>query len=677
MSDSLDDTNSPARPPATRRKPELLAPAGDANCYLAAVSAGADAVYLGLKHFSARMEAENFSLAEVGQLTALGHARGVKTYVAFNVMVKPDEPDKAARLIDRLARLPAECRPDALIVQDPGLPAIARQAGFTGELHLSTLANVSHAAGLEMARRVLDVSRVVVPRELSIDEIKILGAACPPGVGLEVFVHGALCYAVSGRCWWSSFLGGKSGLRGRCVQPCRRVYEHKGRRERWFSCQDLGLDVLVKTLAATENVAGLKIEGRKKGPHSVFYATRAYRLLLDEADGPAPAAAVRKEALAILEMSLGRPSTKYLFLPQRPRPGPDPAVPTGSGLLAGRTKRDPSGKSSWFAPRLPLIPGDLIRVGADDEAVSKIVKIKRGAPKGGRFDLGFSAPAGTAVTLIDRREPELTAILRGMNAELERHPRPAPMESYFQPKAPKASPVRKSRRPLVIEIGGRGERALPGAESGGWLDLNAPAPRKVRPEVWTALPPVLWPGQEEPARARLAELVGAGARRFLLGAPWQAGLFPAKRPDDLRLTAGPFCNLANPFAVEAMKRLGCHAAVVSPELPAEDMLALPGRSPLPLGAVVGGLWPLCVARTQAEGLDEAPVLTSPKGEACRIVRRGELLWVFPGWELDLTAETDKLARAGYQFLLVFKEPRLGLVGGRDRPSAFNWRLDLP
>lgn len=121
-----------------QRKIEILAPAGDTDSFLAAVAAGADAVYCGLKNFSARMEAGNFSLSELAALTELAHSRGVRVHVAMNNLLKTPELAQAGRLIHRLVR---QVGPDALIVQDLGMPALTRQVGFTDELHLSTLAN--------------------------------------------------------------------------------------------------------------------------------------------------------------------------------------------------------------------------------------------------------------------------------------------------------------------------------------------------------------------------------------------------------------------------------------------------------------------------------------------------------------------------------------------------------
>ena len=274
--------------------PAILAPAGNRAAFLAALAAGADAVYCGLKRFSARMEAKNFSLEDLAPLVWLAHDKDVKVYIPFNTLVKPDELDQAARFVQILQR---QVRPDGLIVQDPGMIEVVRQTGFSGEVHLSTLANVSFPSALGLVRAALGVDRVVVPRELSIDEIRAMANACPPGLSLEVFVHGALCYGVSGRCYWSSYMGGKSGLRGRCVQPCRRMYKQEGPAKRAFSCQDFSLDVLVKVLKGIPEVAAWKIEGRKKGPHYVYYTVRAYRLLRDQGTDPE----MKRTALKLLE----------------------------------------------------------------------------------------------------------------------------------------------------------------------------------------------------------------------------------------------------------------------------------------------------------------------------------------------------------------------------------------
>ena len=298
-------------------KPEILAPAGGKDAFLAALAASADAIYCGLKSFSARMAAKNFTLSELAGLADLARQRGTKLYLAVNTLLKPKDLAPFGQQLLQVNRL---IRPDALIIQDLAVAALAKQVGFKGEVHLSTLANVSMSQILARLSKTFGVQRVVLPRELNVDEIKQMAAACPHDLGLEVFVHGALCYGVSGRCYWSSYLGGKSGLRGRCVQPCRRRYKQGAKAQRYFACQDLSLDVLAKVLAKVPQVRAWKIEGRKKGPHYVYYTVTAYQMLRDEGQDPQ----AKKTALALLAHALGRPGTHYNFLSQTPLRPPPP-----------------------------------------------------------------------------------------------------------------------------------------------------------------------------------------------------------------------------------------------------------------------------------------------------------------------------------------------------------------
>lgn len=652
--------------PTPTHSPEILAPAGDAESFLAALAAGADAIYCGLKNFSARMEAENFSLSELAGLTALAHDKGVRVHVAMNNMLKTSELAQAGRLIDRLARL---VRPDALIIQDLAMPDLARQAGFSGELHLSTLANAGMSAALTQAK-ALGIHRVVLPRELSIDEIKAVAAQCPPDLELEVFVHGALCYAVSGRCYWSSYLGGKSGLRGRCVQPCRRVYQQKKNNLPYFSCDDLGLDVLVRPLAKVENVTSWKIEGRKKGPHYVFYTVTAYRMLRDQGHDPAQ----RKSAQELLTMALGRATSHYRFLGHRPSNPISDREHTGSGQFVGAIQ---GGRTPYFSPRQELKNGDLLRIGYEDQPGHQVVKIRRDVPKGGRFVLPKSAsrpPAqGTSVFLVDRRERELQALLATLRKQIPAAPTIS--ESSFAPTLPK--PVRGKKKAQTMDVW----RMLPSrlgnqSEQGFWLipGLERSVSKSIFGRIWWWLPPVIWPEDERTWATCLEKMVRLGARQFVLGAPWQHGLFAA--PERCTLWAGPMCNVANALAVHTLARLGFSGAFVSPELNSEGLLGLPAQSPLPLGVVARGIFPVCVARIRSEKLREREPLRSPKGEEFWSRTYGQLVWTFPGWELDLSQKWAELEQADYAVLTRVHEPVPEKVRLKTRQGLWNWDLKM-
>lgn len=666
-------------------RPEILAPAGDMPAALAGLAAGADALYLGLKHFSARMQAENFSTSELAALSDFAHTEGRRIYVAMNTLVKPSEPPQTFRLIRRLA---LDVRPDALIVQDPAMIDLARQAGFPGELHLSTLANVTHQQGLVAAKEA-GANRVIIPRELSFEEVRLLNDACPEGLDLEMFVHGALCYCVSGRCWWSSYMGGKSGLRGRCVQPCRRVYNQKGRENRFFSCLDLSLDSRTRQLLGLERVRSWKIEGRKKGPHYVYYVTAAYKLLRDEPDNPE----ARKEAGRILGLALGRPGTTARFIDNgaeaatAAQKGKD--VQTSSGLLVGRVARNEDGGYE-LRPRIDLVARDYLRVGYEDEPWHCTVSISGKAEKDCPYPLrmpGVKRPKpGTPVFLIDRKEAELTALIVGWTRELERFSRKERRRADVGELIPAMpEPLRSSDTPRRLDVrllaalphGRQGKEGLkPGAVQGLWLSPKAL--REVSRTLFTRiawwLPPVIWPDEEAMWRKLIIATLRNGGRHIVCNAPWQIGFFQERK--GLSLTAGPFCNIANAPALGVLKTMGFNAAVVSPELGSEDLLALPAQSPLPLGIVLSGFWPVGITRHKADPVKAQESFQSPKGEDFWLRRYGRNIWIYPAWPLDLTPHRSALERAGYTtFIHMEEHPPKGVETAK-RTSEFNWKVDV-
>jgi len=647
--------------------PSILAPAGNRAAFLAALAAGADAIYCGLKSMSARMEAKNFSLDELAQLVRLAHDRKVKVYVTMNTLVKPDELDRAGQLIRGLAD---HVHPDALIVQDLGVVALARQVGYVGELHLSTLANVSFPRAVGFIARHLPVCRVVVPRELSIDEIKAMAAACPTHMDLEAFIHGALCYGVSGRCYWSSYMGGKSGLRGRCVQPCRRHYRHGGQTTRAFSCQDFSVDVLVKILGQVKKVVAWKIEGRKKGPHYVYYTVSAYRMLRDKGHD----ATVKRDALSLLAQNLGRETTHYQFLPQRPQKPINTRHQTASGLFMGKVQGP--AQNPWVVVRQALFPGDVLRIGYEDEPGHAICRVKRHVPVKGRFPLklgGVKTPkTGAPVFLTDRREKALETIL----AEVEHEVRPVEPAGPFHAGITLPRPLGKTGRPTEIRVSRRPVRGAGRGASGVWLSEIAVdnIGKSAAGHLWVWLPPVIWPDDE----SRIAGLVGqslkAGVRRFVLGAPWQMALF--NRPKGLDLWAGPFCNAANALCLETFKTLGMTGAFISPELGEADIISLCRQRPLPLGIVLSGHWPLCISRTLADGMRLREPFISPKGEMAWVDQHGPDYWIFPNWKLDLTEKRKPLERAGIELFAHLDEPVPKAVTIKSRQGLWNWTIGL-
>lgn len=256
--------------------PELLAPAGSFDALVAAIKAGADAVYVGGKAFGARAFAKNFSDDELMRAASYARLHGVKLYVTVNTLVF----DKETEALSRYANLLRRVRPDAVIMADLGAVSIFKRLAPELEIHASTQMSVHNLRGADEAFR-LGCKRVVLARELALADIKTVTEKSMAET--EIFLHGALCVSHSGQCLMSSLVGGRSGNRGECAQPCRLPYNGKYP----LSLKDLSLAQHIPELIES-GVSSLKIEGRMKSAEYVYAVTSVYRRLLDEgrcADG--------------------------------------------------------------------------------------------------------------------------------------------------------------------------------------------------------------------------------------------------------------------------------------------------------------------------------------------------------------------------------------------------------
>lgn len=271
----------------TCNPPEILAPAGDYEALLGAIKGGADAVYLGVGEFNARQGAKNFTLEDLEPAVDLAHSHGVSVYLALNIPIKQKELQHALEIVDRAYAVGV----DAIILQDLGLLKLLKAIYPELELHSSTQMTIHNKEGVDFVSG-LGATRVIVSRELTTAEVKDI--VDNSNVGIEVFVHGALCYSYSGKCLFSSFLHDRSANRGACAQPCRRRYRFmvNGREvdERHIggsypiSCAELstltGLEEIVKT-----GVVSLKIEGRMKKSEYVTASAAAYKDIVEKICG--------------------------------------------------------------------------------------------------------------------------------------------------------------------------------------------------------------------------------------------------------------------------------------------------------------------------------------------------------------------------------------------------------
>lgn len=343
-------------------KPELLAPAGEPASAYAALHYGADAVYLGLKRFSARAEAVNFSPAELGELVGFAHSLqpARRVYLTLNTLVKENELADAAKTLVTAT----EQGVDAVIAQDLGVAELVRRYCPGVKLHASTQMAIHSLAGAK-AVRDLGYDRVTLARELTLGEVEAV--AQESGLEVEVFIHGALCYSYSGLCLCSSLKNGRSGNRGRCAYPCREaVYSDvAGGMTHPFSLKDIALGPKVLDLAKA-GVRSLKIEGRKKSPLYVAATVDYYRRILDGKLDPED----RTAAEARLKTIFARPWTDLFINGQFNPDVADLDVVGHRGAPLGQVEQVSQGKCGTeihFTANLPLELHDGIQTNMDRE----------------------------------------------------------------------------------------------------------------------------------------------------------------------------------------------------------------------------------------------------------------------------------------------------------------------
>lgn len=379
-------------------------------------------------------------------------------------------------------------------------------------------------------------------------------------------------------------------------------------------------------------------------------------------------------------------------------------------MMIGRVKG--GGRKAYLSPRESLLAGDVLRIGYEDESWHGVQRVGKYVPKHGRLYLksakgrGPGPEAGTPVFLVDRMETALREkmgelggrpVLRrssateggrsevgGDEASKNRRAEEPKSRRAEEPKR-SGTEVRKSGRGKK-KFGSGGVEALTvfrrlvkkrgTGMTGYWLTEETAAAatgdRTGRISWW--LPPVIWPKDEDTWASLIGRVVDGGARRFVLNAPWQTVFF--EKADRCRLWAGPFCNTANSEAISVLKDLGFSGAVVSPELGEKEMLALPGESPLPLGVVTAGGFPISISRVLSEVLETETLFTSPKGEGAWATRHGSDYWIFPDWKFDITEKRPELEAAGYRLFVSLSEPVPKGVHLKKRPGLWNWNVGL-
>ena len=638
-------------------KPELLAPAGSYDAMVAAVRAGADAVYLGVGAFNARRNAHNFSLessddaaCSLQDAVSFCHMRGVKVHLTLNTLVRDRELSAAVQIAEQACA----CGVDALIVQDRGLARCLHAAAPTMPLHASTQLSCHTPEGVRLLRDV-GFSRVVLAREMSHEEI----AACADlGCELEVFVHGALCMSVSGQCELSAMLGGRSGNRGLCAQPCRLPFAvgHRPKEgESALSLKDQSLYGHIEELKAL-GVASLKIEGRMKRPEYVAAATAVFRRLLD---GEMPDPQLLTDLQAVFSRS---GFTDAYFTGKRgadlfgSRRAEDVASPAVLARLSRLYDREVPRVS--VTVRLTDAPLTLTATDEDGNTVSvtapsdtpirdnppSVERVTEQLKKAGGTPftvsvaeaLTPSVPLSTINTLRHRALDDL-CIVRGMAQPILFDKQALPAETTFP-------------RNVLSGLVARAERAeqvVSGADH--WIVPLGCVPKV--PQWGVEIPRGMF-GTEESVRQALKRAAEAGASFALCN---NVGAVPLAREAGLAPIAGSFWNITNPASLSAAAEDGAVAAILSFELTFPQMRFAEQRDGV--GFFAYGRQPLMLLRACPVSADKG--CTSCGGNSELIDRTGarfpvrcsggcsELLNAVPLYLADRLHELPKLA---FQYL---------------------------
>ena len=647
-----------------KRVPELLAPAGSRESLEAAIEGGADAVYLGLSQYGARAYAKNFTVEGLSEAARLAHSYGVSVYVTMNTLVFDRELDDWLRLAYRAA----EAGADALIVADVGAISLCRRYFPEIRLHGSTQMTCHNAEGAEEIAR-LGCSRVVIARELPFSEAaNIIGRT---EIETEMFVHGALCVSVSGQCLMSSMIGGRSGNRGECAQPCRLPYG-KGYP---LSLKDLCLARHIPEIISSR-VDSLKIEGRMKSPDYVLGVTRVYRKLIDE--NRAATAEEIKEMSGIFSRS-GFTDGYYSghkgheMLGTRSREDKDNTEKKALGFT-GLTRKIGLDLNVTLRPdmpsRLEVSAGNGKKAVVFGEVCEKAVNVplteetvKRNL---GRFGGTIYRPDSISVDMapgVMLRISQLNSLRRAAVEELEKSPDRSKHKEFPKFEPLPGADVQESRRFKVAVFEDPGQ--IPDSAFDYFDELFIPLGRYDGSTGGFLMPAVIYPGEMDRIEDHIERAARLGAKTALAENVSQLGIL---RKSGLNVMGGMRLNITNNASARYYMDMGVCSFILSPEMSLPQIRDIRGNK----AAVVYGRIPLmltekCVISElcgcKGNGCPEHATLTDRTGAGFPVRRadsgeavsgcgkcRNEILNSVPVYMADRRDQLDRYDVRGWVFL---------------------------
>ena len=656
---------------------EILAPAGEMSVLLAALDAGADAAYLGLRCLNARYGAKNFLPDELEKAVELAHAKNAKVYLTLNTDLSERELGTAARAL----ALAAKCGVDGVLIRDAAILAFMPYFPQL-QFHFSTQAGISSSAGVRIARE-LGISRVVLARELTMDEIR--AATAIQGIETEVFVQGAICFCCSGRCLLSSWGGGRSGNRGRCTSPCRVAWSNvDGVEAHPMSMRDLCLADWCDALVAA-GVASLKIEGRLKSPDWVSKAVSLYRHVLEHSWDMVK---IREEAerlgdytgrdltdgyvrgdRALLTAVSGRIASRAV--PEKDNApaeslnitvsddGRDGTLWTFSFNEASATHRTPPQRiaNAKRAVSLKETAETLVQL-AKRECVVNVqdVMAQRLMPKSASNAVCDAFQAFLrSLSKIDDGLPRGIALPDGLRELLSREHIPCDENGCrcgFEPNMARFGWNEKvdTKLPSILECA---PTSIQDAEAQAKAVIS-------RWMAIAALPQVMYEAQLEPVKRLLSILAKEGVAVEINS--WD-GLFLA-REAGVAFSAGPGLGVLNSLAAKKLYDLGCQSVYVSQEIDRGQLEELCANAEVPLSMTVFGRIALMTTRAELPQLFANSPFKDSRGIVLEPEHSGGLTILRPAKPMDWRGLRNKSARVknrvldlhGYRSERVPQEP---------------------
>jgi putative protease len=678
---------------------ELLAPAGSPEALDAAISEGADAVYLGLKTFNARLRTSNFAYSQFEAAVEALHKLGKKIYVTVNTVFEEREADRMYQHLQYLERV----GPNGIIVQDFGVARLAREH-FPGlKLHASTQMNVASSRGANVLSK-MGFNRVVLARELSLPEIGAIHQGS--NLELEFFVHGALCMSYSGLCLFSSFLGGKSANRGACTQACRRIYQTEDSSGYYFSPNDLELIEHVPELIEA-GVSSFKIEGRMKSAEYVGTVVEAYRYLIDHYESE-PEGSLAK-ARSILKNDFARAKTSYFIGSEYPD-FLDPNQAGGTGISLGRVKELRTFNDDAFAlcerlvnrgPDAPQVsPGDSVRIHSSNDEKRVTTRVKELIPKEEGLYLSFQAPVKQGDNLYLIQTKAMTRRYRSLLPNsLDRYRRLPSHDAAPQETPPSGNKELWEKLPagfyamtdsvasLYIFQATPPTKAILRITRKSAADLfeaGEGAPFK-RDKLIAYLEPFFPESDDAWLSETVEALIKRGVNTFIVNNLAHISLLKNR---GLTLVAGDYLYAFNSYAAVEALGLGCSALIPPLEISKQDLFKIAETVPASLFFMTIFTFPaLFRIKAKPDAQSQLHYFMAREGEDYEFSRSSGNAVVIPQTPVSLTDRCEVLEKAGFKRFIVdfsyieLKKPLYKQVMNAAQhndvlPGAgrFNWKL---